>query len=109
MVIKVYIIKKCLRYVETDVGPVLETFKPEEIMHELNKIQVHGGGDCPEMGITAVIEALRAAKPNSHIYVFTDASPKDTNLVNEALELIQRKQSQVINKKTLVTYIYIYI
>lgn len=81
---------------------MLETMKPEEIMHELNRVQVHGGGDCPEMGITAVIQALRAAKPNSYIYVFTDASPKDTHLVNEALELIQRKQSQVINKSTLI-------
>lgn len=68
-------------------------------MHELNKVQLHGGGDCPEMGITAVIQALRASKHNSYIYVFTDASPKDTYLVNEALELIQRKQSQVIYKK----------
>lgn len=81
---------------------MLETIKPEEIMHELNKVQVTGGGDCPEMGITAVIQALKVAKPNSYIYVFTDASPKDEKLVNEALELIQRKQSQVIDKTNII-------
>lgn len=67
-------------------------------MEQLNRIHVAGGGDCPEMGVTAVIRALKASKPNSHIYVFTDASPKDSYFLNEAFELIQRKQSQVIDK-----------
>lgn len=71
-------------------------------MKKLSQSLITGGGDCPEMAITAVIEALKAAKPNSYIYVFTDASPKDSHLVYETLELIQRKQSQVkIVKKVI--------
>jgi len=66
-------------------------------MYKLNQVVIDGGNDCPEMGITAVIEALKVVKPNSYIYVFTDAPPKDSRLVYEALDLIQRKQSQVTN------------
>lgn len=84
-------------FVWTDVGPVIETFDPKVIMYKLNQVIISGGGDCPEMSITAVIQALKVVKPNSYIYVFTDAPPKDSHLVYDALELIQRKQSQVIN------------
>lgn len=66
-------------------------------MKKINAIEIKGGDDCPEMGISAVVEALNVVKPNSYIYVFTDASSKDTHLVDKALELIQRKQCQVIN------------
>jgi len=76
---------------------VTETFDPNVIMYKLNQVVIGGGNDCPEMGITAVIEALKVVKPNSYIYVFTDAPPKDAHLVYEALDLIQRKQSQVTN------------
>ena len=77
-------------------GPVTETFNLTDILDKLNRVKISGGGDCEEMGITAVVEALKIVKPNSYVYVFTDASPKDSHLVNEALELIQRKQTQVI-------------
>ncbi|XP_060859495.1 hemicentin-1-like isoform X1 [Metopolophium dirhodum] len=86
---------------DPDVGPVTETFDPKVIMHKLNQVLIRGGGDCPEMGITAVIQALKVVKPNSYIYVFTDAPPKDSHLVYDALELIQRKQSQVVVLRTM--------
>ncbi|VVC26961.1 Immunoglobulin subtype,Immunoglobulin-like domain,Immunoglobulin-like fold,von Willebrand factor [Cinara cedri] len=85
---------------DPNVGPVTETFNPNKIMDELNHIKTVGGYDCPEMSISAVIQALKVVKPNSYIYVFTDASAKDSHLVNEALELMQRKKSQVIVLKT---------
>lgn len=83
-------------------GPVTETFDPSVIMYKLNKVTIKGGGDCAEMGISAVVQALKTIKSNSYVYVFTDAPPKDTHLVEEALELIQRKQSQVIGKQIIV-------
>lgn len=78
-------------------GPVTETSNPKVILEKINQVVISGGDDCPEMGMTAVIQALKVVKPNSYIYVFTDASVKDWHLVDIALELIQRKQSQVIN------------
>lgn len=68
----------------------------------MDNIIIRGGYDCPEKGITGVIEALKTVKPNSFIYVFTDASSKDTDLINEAFELIQIKQCQVIKKCIIV-------
>ncbi|XP_050438116.1 hemicentin-1-like isoform X2 [Adelges cooleyi] len=82
------------------VGPASESFDPLVIMHMLNKINVVGGGDCPEMGVTAIIQALEIVKPNSYIYVFTDASAKDDKYINQALDLIQRKQVQVVVLQT---------
>jgi len=83
---------------------VCETFDPKVIMNKLNRVQIHGGGDCPEMSITAVIQALKAVKQKSYIYLFTDGSPKDTYMINEALELIQKKQSQVISAKNNILF-----
>ncbi|XP_019905261.2 von Willebrand factor A domain-containing protein 7 [Esox lucius] len=77
------------------VGPVYETDQPEEFMGYMENLMALGGGDEPEMCLTAILLALTHSPPLSEIFVFTDASPKDAHLYNAVLALTMEKQCKV--------------
>uniref|UniRef100_A0A8C9UZQ0 von Willebrand factor A domain containing 7 n=1 Tax=Scleropages formosus TaxID=113540 RepID=A0A8C9UZQ0_SCLFO len=80
---------------DPDVGPVYETEDPEMFMHYLENLTALGGGDEPEMCLSAVLLALTHSPPLSEIFVFTDASPKDAHLNSTVEALALEKQSKV--------------
>ncbi|KAJ7995232.1 hypothetical protein DPEC_G00242400 [Dallia pectoralis] len=77
------------------VGPVYETDKPEEFIGFMENLMALGGGDEPEMCLTALLLALTRSPPLSEIFVFTDASPKDASLYDAVLALTMEKQCKV--------------
>ncbi|XP_051939213.1 von Willebrand factor A domain-containing protein 7 [Hippocampus zosterae] len=76
-------------------GPLFRTTDPDKMKTEISKIKASGGGDHPEMCFSGLQLALTGAPASSHIYVFTDAPPKDIHLKNTIAALIKRTKSTV--------------
>ena len=57
-------------------------------------IQSSGDGSIPTM--EAILSAARASEPESSIFVFTDSSPSDENLLGLAEAIIAQKNLKVI-------------
>ncbi|XP_040844519.1 von Willebrand factor A domain-containing protein 7 isoform X1 [Ochotona curzoniae] len=76
-------------------GPVFTTSDPDRFWQQLNEIHALGGGDEPEMCLSALELALLHTPPLSDIFVFTDASPKDAFLTNRVESLAQERRCRV--------------
>lgn len=76
-------------------GPATVTTNADIFKAQLDAVEVRGGADCPEPALTALLQALKLVRPNSYVYIFTDASAKDYFLLPDVLALVQRKQTQV--------------
>ncbi|XP_073491102.1 uromodulin-like [Aquarana catesbeiana] len=81
------------------VGPVRYTNSKERFDEFFTNLVATGGGDCPELAIAGIKQALLSSPRQSFILVLTDASAKDYSniaLVNEVFSLIRSTQSQVV-------------
>ncbi|XP_031568684.1 von Willebrand factor A domain-containing protein 7-like isoform X4 [Actinia tenebrosa] len=66
-------------------GPVTfrETTEGALFVDAINKLKATGGGDCPELTMKGILDALyEGPDPGSPMYVFTDASAKDATPEN---------------------------
>jgi hypothetical protein len=64
----------------------------------LYAIRPVGGGDCPELAMTGVMSAVTAAKDGSSLFVYTDASAKDSGLRGAV-------GSYAASKKVILNYV----
>ncbi|XP_066536044.1 von Willebrand factor A domain-containing protein 7-like [Hoplias malabaricus] len=76
-------------------GPLIRTTDQDVMKAEISKLGAEGGGDIPEMCLSAVQLALTGAPASSQIYVFTDAPAKDTHLEKTITALIRSTKSTV--------------
>jgi uncharacterized repeat protein (TIGR01451 family) len=84
-----------VRFGDPDVGSALVTDDADELLAAVNALSPHGGGDCPELSQAALLEAIDKASFNSKLYLFTDASAKDSSLANEVISRAQEKSAEL--------------
>ncbi|KAK6432792.1 hypothetical protein LTR95_011038 [Oleoguttula sp. CCFEE 5521] len=61
----------------------------------INILGAGGGDDCPELAMSAIINALNALSEGGTLFVYTDAAAKDIDLASKAAELARQKRVQV--------------
>ncbi|XP_052457565.1 von Willebrand factor A domain-containing protein 7-like [Carassius gibelio] len=80
---------------DPDFGPLTRTEDADLFKERINSLSAFGGGDFPEMCLSGLLLALAGAPLSSDIFVFTDASAKDTELKSTVQATIERTKSTV--------------
>jgi hypothetical protein len=84
-----------VRFGDPDVGPPFKTTDPDAYLGRVNTLFASGGGDCPELSQTALLQAVGASRSDSNLYLFTDASAKDSGLAGAVSAAAQRKRIKI--------------
>ena len=61
----------------------------------VNNLSITGGGDCPELGMTGLYQALLRCLPETIIYYFSDADVNDEFRRNEVMSLAKEKKVKI--------------
>ncbi|XP_060782511.1 von Willebrand factor A domain-containing protein 7-like [Neoarius graeffei] len=80
---------------DPDYGPLTRTTDPKIFKKQLGALTASGGGDAPEMSLSALQLALTGSPPQTEIFVFTDADAKDKSLKSTVQALIEITKSKV--------------
>ena len=78
-----------------EVGPITVTSDAKTVIEAVNNLTLSGGGDCPELGMTGLYQALLHCLPETNIYYFSDADVKDAYRENEVLSLAKKKKVEI--------------
>jgi len=76
---------------DPSVGPPTVTSKSSVVLAAIGALTANGGGDCPELQNTGLLEAISVSSDHSELYLFTDASAKDDNLAGQVIEAAKKK------------------
>ena len=79
-----------------EVGPVTVTNDAQKAIDAVNNLFASGGGDCPELGMTGLYQALLHCLPDSKLYYFSDADVKDEARKNEVMSLAKEKKVRIV-------------
>lgn len=84
-----------MRFGDPDLGSAFVTDDANALLSAVNGLSASGGGDCPELSQSALLGAIDKAFPNSRLFVFTDASAKDSALRNAVISRAQQKSIKI--------------
>jgi len=87
--------QSCFFWFPIDVGPVTVTNDAEVVIEAVNNLTAKGGGDCPELGMTGLYQALLHCLPENEIFYFSDADVKDESRKNEVESLAKEKKVKI--------------
>ena len=62
------------------------TASRQQLLDDVNALFANGGGDCPELGMAGIINALSLSFPDGQLIVLTDAPAKDSHRADEVIQ-----------------------
>jgi hypothetical protein len=80
-------------------GPVTVTPDIEKFKSTVLALTAGGGGDCPELSITGMLNAVQLMEEQSTLFMFTDADPKDFDMVDQLLSIADEKKINIYPNK----------
>ncbi len=80
-----------VRFGDPSVGSAFVTTDPNALLSAVNAISVGGGGDCPELSQKGLLVAVAAAQGGSKLYMYSDASAKDSSLAGNVVAAANAK------------------
>ena len=78
------------------VGSTFETVESSQLSTAVAGLSLQSNGDGNVPTIEAILHAARASEPDSSIFVFTDSSPSDENLLGQAEAIVAQKNLRVV-------------
>ena len=67
----------------------------QKTIEAVSKLTASGGGDCPELGMTGLYQALLNCLPETKLYYFSDADVKDEARKKEVISLAKEKKVKI--------------
>lgn len=80
---------------DPNVGPVIVTTDADTFKNAISALSASGGGDCPELAFTGMEQAIASSDDGAELFVFTDASAKDSAKELNVKSLAKTKGIQI--------------
>lgn len=77
------------------VGPVTVTDNPDTFKAAISSLFASGGGDCPELAMAGMLQGLAASDDGGDLFMFSDASAKDSAAAGNVSSLATSKDIKV--------------
>jgi hypothetical protein len=68
---------------------------PDEFIAAILSLPAVGGGDCPELAMTGLRNAIDIMPGNGNVFLWTDAAAKDASMATEVADMATKKWIQI--------------